>query len=377
MFRLATTIMVLGCALLASACGAPSQVTYVDPNGPSDGVQAGSGGAPFEKHGAAALARARACIGIRAALAAARTLADSNVDAAAATLDDALDNELPAIEPRAAVTIPSIVSRLRVEMERLRDTPPGDMATYADTVHSIDASLLQPTCDAAVPIEARQDVSFRAAMLAQTIEDAASAYESAFNADGTQLEDVDAYRRAYGLLVDASTRQLEAVPENRRAEIREKLARIMRSSTPSPTPTGTPRDPAKVVGELSALQDDITFAARVDTSFPEPDQLTPDHLRSLKRGLAAAVEVAERGDKDAATMKLRSLDASALQPAAAGIAAVSPELLASIERQVLIELPTAITQGGDVATIASDLDANIDEALSLVEEELDALASAR
>jgi hypothetical protein len=48
-------------------------------------------------------------------------------------------------------------------------------------------------------------------------------------------------------------------------------------------------------------------------------------------------------------------------------------LLTELERDVLVVLPDAIRDGDDVASLASDADMRLDEAISLVEEELEIL----
>lgn len=345
----------------------------MDPNGPDTAATAGSAGAPLERHGAAALSRARACISARAALAVARTLSTTDPASASVVLQATLEDDVPVFEPRAAAAVPALAQRLRSSIERLRATPPADAGAYSEAVRSLSEGLLKPVCDAAVPIEARQDQAFRAAMLTVTLDDAASSYEAAFLDADLGPEELAEYRRAYGLLVDASTRQLEAVPEDARARIRATLQRISRMALPAPTPPAHPQDLDLVTGTLSTLVDDIATVAHIDTTAPEPDADTPNHLRALKRGLAVAVEAAERGDATGAIGQLRTLDASALIPASSGIAAVSPDLLAELEDDLLLRLPRAIRSQEDVAALASETDARVDDAASLVEEELSLL----
>ncbi len=364
--------LVAAAALALGGCGDPKQVTYVDPNGADVSVVDGEGGEPFRRYGAAALERSRACIGVRAALSVARTIAVTDVADAGEPLEAAIDSQLPIFEPRAAASVPGIVEQLRTRLEELRDVPPTAVDEYSLEVRGIDEQLLKPACDAAVPITARQDASFRAAMLQETLQDAATAYEESF--DGTdEVQDLDAYHRAYGLLIDASTRQLEAVPQPARPRIRASLDRITRSATPGPTPPSTPRNAEVVTGDLAALADDVTLAARIDPTLPDPDPRATDQLRTLKREIAAAVEAAERGEREVALEQLRTADRNALQPAASSIATVSPTLLAELERDVLMTIPDAVRAGGDVVAAASDFDERLDEAIQLLEDELELL----
>lgn len=358
--------------MLATGCGEARTVTYVDPNGADSAVPEGSGGEPVVRHGVAALERARACVDVRGSLAVARTIAVDDPERAGEVIELSLEQDLPTIEARATATAPRAASELRAGLERLRDEPPADVAAYNLEVRRLSEQLLVAACDAVVPAAARQDASFRAAVLHETLQDAATSYEEAFDG-GDAVEYPDAYRRAYGLLIDASTRQLEAIPADARPRIRQQLDAITRRATPGPTPPASPHDPELVSGDLAALADEVLVATLIDTTFPEPPIDTPDQLRSLKRGIAAAVEAFERDATQDALQQLRAADRASLVPAAAGLSAVSPSTLTQLEQGVLVDLPDAIRAGGDVAAIASELDVAIDEAISLVEEELELL----
>jgi hypothetical protein len=365
------TVLLAGLAL--AGCGEPKTVTYVDPNGPDAGVRAGDGGEPIRRHGVAAAERAKAAARVRAALAVARTVAVTDPDAAAESIRRSIEEDLPLLEARAAASEPAASAALRTGLERLRDAPPTDVAGYNREVRRLSDTLLAQVTNAAVPIAARQDASFRAAILYETLLAAASSYEAAFEG-GTEEVTLDSeYRIAYGELIDARTRQLEAVPEDARPRIRTSLDRISRRATNGPTPPEDPQDPDVVLGDLSALADEVAVAARIDPTWPEPDAATPDRLRSLKQSVGAAVEAHERGESAEALDQLRDADRTILLPAAAGIAAVSPSLLAELERDVVLELPEAIRTNGDVTDAAAQLDARLDEAIALVEEELELL----
>lgn len=371
--RISSTLLVPVVALLISGCGGPRQVTYVDPNGSDPVGQTGDGGEPFIRYGAAVTERARACIAARAGLTVARTVAVTDPSAASKVVERVLVEDLPTIEPRGIAGSPGATRQLRVGIEQLREDPPSEISGYNVQVQRLSDGLLARTCDVAVPPSARQDSSFRAALLHETLQDAATSYEEAFDEDATKIQDLAAYQRAYGLLVDASTRQLEAVPEDSRAAIRSRLDKITRRATSGPTPPDSPSAAELVVGDLSALADDVVLAAHIDPTFPEPNVQTPDQLRSLKRALAAAVEAFERDASDDALQQLRAADRTWLVPASSGIAAVSPSLMTELERDVLVTLPDAIRARGDVAKLASDADGRIDEALTLVEDELEIL----
>lgn len=358
-------------AWLLAGCGEPRQVTYVDPNGPESGVRAGDGGEPFVRHGAAATERALACIGVRSGLAVVRTLAVNDRPAASEQLDRLLEEDLALVEPRAIATLPAVARALRSGIEELREEPPVPVAAYNASVRRLSDDLLRRTCDAVVPTAARQDVSFRAALLHETLQHAGVNYEEAVAA--SDEPDVAKYRRAYGLLIDAGTRQLESLPEDARPVVRERLDRIARRATPGPAVPEEPSDPEVVLGDLTALADQVAVAARIDPTWPSPDPATPDQLRSLKGSVATALEAYERGSGPEALRRLRVADRAWLVPASDGVATVSPSLMAELERAILVELPRAIVADGDVATLVGDIDMRLDEAISLVEEELELL----
>lgn len=364
----------LAAGIALGGCGSPDEVTYVDPN-VGDGAQQvdGSSAEPFSRFGAATTERAKAAIRIRAALGAARTLAGSDQRAASDSIDRTIEEDLPLIEPRLHANNPILARQLRTGLESLRDHPPANPVAYTREVRRITDGLLAQATDVVVPNDARQDAGFQAGLLYETLQDSAVAYEVAFNGGSDTIEDPASYRLAYGLLVDADTRQLEAVPENNRAFIRATLDRVSRSSMPGPTPPDDPRSPDTVVGEVSTLGDDVVRAAHIDPTYPSPDPATPDQLRALKRSVAAAVEAWERGERDAARRQLNAADRTQLSVASAGIAAVSPNLLAQLERDIAMTLPDAMQRRGDVAAAAAETDARIDEATQLVEEELELL----
>jgi hypothetical protein len=372
----ALPLIVLLAGLLLGGCGGLRQVTYVDPNGPAGATTDGSSAEPIARFGAAAAVRAEAVIHIRAALAAARTLASTDVDAAGAVVGRTIEEDLPTIEPRVAAARPSLATALRSGLEGLRAHPPANAVGYTREVRRISDSLLVQAGDVAVPAAAREDIGFRAAMLHDTLQQAATSYESAFDGGVDEVTSVPDYRTAYGLLIDAATRQLEAVPDDARPALRSQLDRITRRTTPGPTPPPDPRNPETVVAELGSLSDDVVTAARIDPTFPEPDATTPDQLRTLKRSVATAVAAWQQGERDRALAQLATADRTSLASASAGLAAVSPALLADVERGLVIDLPKAMRTSDDVAEAGVSLDTDIDEAIQLVEEELQLLRDA-
>jgi len=365
-------VLVLATLVLAG-CGSANTVTYVDPNGPASGVQAGDGGEPAVKHGVAAVERGMAAIRVRSALATARTLAVTDPAAASEAVRRVIDADLAMLEARAASTAPASSAALRNGLERLRDVPPADIAAYNREIRRLSDDVLVQVTNASVPIAARQDPAFRALLLHETLLAAATAYEGAFEGTSDTITLLPEYQAAYGMLIDARTRQLEAIPENERARIRADLDQVSRRAMGGPTPPASPKDPEVVLGDLSSIADDVAVAARIDPTWPGPDPATPDRLRSLQRSVAAAVEASERGASASALEQLRVADRTILVPASAGIAAVSPSLLAELERDVILDLPTAIRTGADVTARAAELDARLDEATGLVEEELELL----
>lgn len=368
--KVATVVLA---ALLLAGCGEPRTVTYVDPNGHEAGVRAGDGGDPVRRHGVAAATRALSAVRIRSALAVARTAAVTDPGAASEVVRRSLEEDLPLLEARAAASEPPASRALRTGLERLRDAPPRDIASYNREVRRLSDVVLAQVTNAAVPIGARQDVSFRSSVLYETLLAAATSYEASFEGGSDEITLDSEYRTAYGLLIDARTRQLEAVPEDARPRIRATLDRVSRRTTNGPTPPSNPQDPEIVLGDLSALADEVAVAARIDPTWPPPDPATPDRLRSLKQLVGAAVEAHERGASDDALLQLRDADRTVLLPAAAGIAAVSSSLLAELERGVIVELPGAIRTDADVTNVAAELDRQLDEATALVEEELELL----
>ena len=190
-------------ALLLAGCGEASTVTYVDPNGPDAGVQAGDGGEPVRRHGVAAAERAEASIRIRSALAVARTIAVTDPDAASEVVRRSVEEDLPLLEGRAAASDPAASTGLRRGLEWLRDAPPADIAGYNREVRRLSDTLLVQVTNAAVPIAARQDAGFRSSVLYETLLAAATAYEASFEGATDDITLDSEYRIAYGLLIDA------------------------------------------------------------------------------------------------------------------------------------------------------------------------------
>lgn len=373
MSRVGLIILCAAATLIVAACGSPKRVTYVDPNGKDDSTPAASGGEPFIRHGAAALERSRSCIAIRSALSAARALAVDSPHEAGSVIDVAVRDFLPMIDARGRSVAPIPAQQLRTGLQRLVNSPPNDITTYNQLVRQVTDDYLKRTCDAVVPLSARQDISFRAGMLVESLQDAATAYEEAFDGDTAKVSDIAAYRRAYGLLIDASTRQIESVPQDARPRIQSAIERIYRSATAGPTPAKSPHDPQNISAKLNAIADDVAYSAHIDTTYPSPDSSAPDQLRTLKRSLASAVEAYERGEPHDARRRVQKAIVSNFEESSSSVASISPTLLSDIERGLFVSLPTTIKTGGDFAAAAGEVDSLIDEAISLIEEELELL----
>ncbi|MCW2959702.1 MAG: hypothetical protein JWM25_1811 [Thermoleophilia bacterium] len=363
--------------LVGVGCGSAARVTYVDPN--SDAAYAGLGGAsssaPVEEFGVDALHRSKAVIAIRSALAAARTLKDTAPAAAADVLDVAVDVELPRIEGRLAASNPALRVRLRDQLEALRAATGGGSASYSVLSQRIAGGLLDQVTAAVVPVEALQDPGFRASVLVETVNDAGIRYEEAY-AGGDEIELERSYRMAYGLLLDARTRGLDAVPQEQRSKLQGELTRVANRSMPGPTPPTRSRDADDVLSDLTDIADLIAAAAGIDVTWPPPADGTPDQLRQVKRAVAAAAEAWERDESTNARSRLTSAQQLVQGGAGAGVAAVDPDLSSAIELAITVTIPDAMTQQADVAGAAAELDVQLDDAIGLVETELEQLREA-
>lgn len=369
------SLLLLLAAMFVAGCGGSETVTYVDPNG-SDGAVSGDGldGTPFLRHGSAVVERQLAIVRLRATLTAAATLVSTDREAAAGVVAHALDDSFPFIEPRLHAADAASARQLRTALEGLADSRPRQEFAFAREIRRVADVLVRRAEELVVPAAARQDVRFRAAITCEMLEAAGLGYEQAFE-DPDEQPTID-YQLAYGLVTDILTRHLEAVPEDARELVRGRLEETARRSFPGPTPPDDPRPSEDVLGELTSVAGEVGSAARVDVSRAEPERSTPDDLRTLKRRVATAVEAWERGDLPTAARQLRDADRAELADASSGIAAVSPVLLAELERDLLITLPDAMRGSQDVTTLAADVDGRIDEAISLVEEELQLLRDA-
>lgn len=360
--------------VILTGCGGSQQVTYVDPNGPPGPADpSGATAQPIADHGIDVMARTMALVRLRAALVGVRTLAAVDPSNAGAPLTEPVERDLTTIEPRLHAADPSAARELRRRLETPNDTPLPNETAVVDEVRAISDGLLNDAYVQLIPPRARQDVRLRAVVLYETLNEAATEYESSTDEQGETITDADAYRRAYGLVVDASTRQLEAVPEDARPVIRAALDRIARRSFPGPTPPSQPRHPEVVLGELSGIADDVITAADVDPTYPTTDPATGDLLRALDRDVEAAVEAGLRGERTDAVRLLMAADRLRLEPAASGTASVGPDVLARIERGLLMDVRAALQSGRNIPSAAATLDADIDEAVALVEDELELL----
>lgn len=371
-----TRLSLLCCTVIGLAgCGSPDSVTYVDPNPDTlyAGITSTGDREPFVQYGADAAQRAEALVRIRGALASARTIQPTDPRAAARIVASAIETDLPFVEPTLAVNSPPVATELRTRLERLRDDPPGDADGYASLLQDVTGPTWQRAWNVAVPAGARQDDGFRAAVLVDVILEAATRYEEAFAGDGTEPESLDAYRSAYGLLLDARTRNIDSVPERERRTVQARLTRAADRAAPGPTPPSDPRPAELVTAELATVADLVAAAAGVDPTLNSPDPGTPDQLRAVKRSLARAVETWEQGNATAASQQLRRAWHETLVPAGRSVATVDGDLLAQVEQELGITVPTAMRSNGDVVAAAAELDTLLDDAITLVEGELQLL----
>lgn len=377
MRRVSCIAAIVASTLLAAGCGGDDTVRYVDPNPDSAYLGAGGGGTsqPFLRSGADVAARARAIVHLRSRLATARALRATDPAAAARQLNTAVDVDLLLVEPWLELDAPALRRRVRSALERLRDASTTlPMATYSAGVDRTAGALLDAVAAAVVPTRDSQDAGFRAAVLATSIEDAALEFEQA----GTDEEHVDAdeYSFAWGLLLDARTRGIDAATAPDRELVRRRLTTVADRDLTTPDAPDSLGRTQDTVDALTNIVDLVTSSAGVDTQLPSPGAEVPDQLRALKRIIAAALETWERGEVVAARRQLRTNAVTALQVAAPGLAATDPERLGRVADAVIIDLPATMTSGGDAESVAATLDTEIDDAVTTVQQELEAAGGA-
>lgn len=359
-FVLATTLVVAG-------CGEPERVTYVDPNPDSAYIDAGGGPSsePFVTHGADDAARALAIRRLRGSLELVSVLSNTDPGRADDAIRFAIEDSFEPLEAVLALRSPENANGLRRALEGLGTLPGARVSEALPPARRLlaEAELV------AVPAEARQDAGFRAAALASSISDAAMDVEAAGAADDESSRRLS-YWRAYATLLDARTAGLRDVPQQTRAGIGDRLAEVLAGwfSDPNAAPDS---GAVRVASNLNAIADDVLAAANVDPTTPPPDHATPEQLRSLKRRVATAIESVERGDVQEGRHQLEAAASTDLASAGTGIAAVDPAVLAALERSLVIDLPAAITAGTGASDAAAAFDEQLDEAISLVEDELE------
>ncbi|MCW2956110.1 MAG: hypothetical protein JWO69_979 [Thermoleophilia bacterium] len=368
-------VLIAGVALVVAGCGSSDRVTYVDPNPDSayTGLASGSSQEPIATHGVDALHRAKAVLALRGALATARTLQGTDPIGAAAAVDRSMETELPRIEGRLAARNPALVTRLRADLEGIRAEADGDPLVFGRRIQRTAGPLLDQVLAGVIVPEARQDAGFRAAVLVESLQEAALLYEQAFAGSDDAIELEASYRGAYGLLLDARTRGIDAVPAAQRAAIQARLTKVANRALPGPTIPATASDPDQVMNDVQDIADTIAAAAGIDPTWPAPAAETPGQLREVKRTVAAAAEAWQRDDARTARSQLEAAQRTLQGPAGAGIAAVDPDLVATIEHGITIDIPHAMDAGTDVSGIAAQVDAHLDDAIGLVETELEQL----
>jgi hypothetical protein len=226
---------------------------------------------------------------------------------------------------------------------------------------------------AVVPANARQDDGFRTAILIDQIVEASQRYVQAVDGETEPEFATTAYQVAYGLLLDARTRGLDTIATKYRQSIQSRLSRAADRATPGPTMPKNPRSADLVEQDLGIITDAITNVTGVDPVPPPPDAGSPDALRAIKQGVARALEVREQSSPQTARATLEQAVGINMPVAGRGIASVDPTMLAEIERALFIDFPAALNGKDEPTAIAEQLDARLDDAIQLVESELELL----
>lgn len=371
-----THVLLIACATLALAgCGGARSATYVDPN--PDALFAGGGASaapsePFATHGADVAQRALALVRMRGALATARVLEPADPDAARDVIQRTLDVDFPVVEPELQLVRPAVRTRVRTALTLLAARPPADVAGYAVMIQRLVAQLAAVDT-AVVPIAARQDAAFRAGVLIDSINDAATRYGDAV-AGGLSAEEAAAeYRTAYGILLDVRTRGIDAISIDDRRKAQSLVTTAVNRSMPSPTLAADPRDATAAATELGLAADYLATSSGADTTLPSPDPSSPEQWRALKRTIAGVVETWSRGDVTAARRAVRTAATELSPVATASLASVDPDQVVTIMRGLAIDLPAELRTGGDPETVAARIDADIDSAVTAIEQELELL----
>lgn len=370
----------VACATLTLAgCGAVRSATYVDPN--PDSLFAGGGSTaaasePFATHGADVAQRALALVRIRGALATARVLEPTDPAAARAVLQRTIDADLPVVEPALELATPALRAQVRAELTRLATTPPASLAAYAALVQRLAAAQLTGVEAAVIPVAARQDAAFRAGVLIDSINDAAIRYGNAVEGGLERDEAAAEYRTAYGILLDVRTRGLDAISIDDRRKAQSLVTTAVNRALPSPSLPADPRDATSASTELSLAADYLATSSGADTTLPAPDPSSPEQWRAVKRSVASVVETWSRSDEAGA---LRAARAAALElspTATASLASVDPDQVVTILRGLAIDLPAELRDGGNPEAVAARVDADIDSAVTAIEQELKLLRQA-
>lgn len=364
--RTRTIVITLATCVVVGGCGGADRVTYVDPNPESaySGMRDGGTSEPFVTHGADDAVRAGAVRRLRGSVQLASLVAAAQPRRVGDVVTFLRDDSFAVIEPSLALRSPETANGLRRSLDALESLP----ASRIDGALAPTRRLLGEAELVAVPAEARQDPGFRAASLASALSDAALDVESIDGADDAAAR--ASYWRAYAALLEARTTGLRDVPAQTRAGVGDRLAEVLSGwfADPSRAPeTGARR----VASDLNAIADDIVAAAGVDPVTAPPDAGTTELLQSLKRRVATAVESVERGDVQDARSQVEAAASTDLAGAASGLAAVDPALLTSLERSLVIDLPAAIAAGRGTGDVVATFDTQLDEAISVVEEELE------
>ena len=371
--RLLHLPLVLLCAGVLAGCGTPGSATYVDPN--DDALFSGGGAVarttePFTTYGADVAQRALALVRLRGSLETARVLQPTDPDAARQVVERALEDDLPVIEPLLVLRAPRVDAEFRAHLVALAKNPPRDLAGYAANIQRTANVEVTRVNDIVVPIAARQDPAFRAAIMIESINDASVRYGNAVEGGLDRSTSLAEYRTAYGILLDLRTRGLDAITIDDRVKVQMILTTTANRTFPTPSLPRHPVDATTASIDMSTAADFITISTGADTTLPTPDAAAPEQWRQLKRNIAAALEMWSRGDTVRARNRLHAT-AIGLEPSAtASLATVDPDRLVSILRQLDIELPAELRDGGAPEPAAARLDADIDSAVTAIEHEL-------
>ena len=403
------------CAVLIAGCGAPKTATYSDPNPP--GAFAGSERDPIEeygrmsfeqqvsiaqvearvkaakellRHGASDDARTQLQLAsdgplitvfgavIHANIRAARTLRDAWVTAGA-PLPEA--QALQLIGPFTDVIQPS---RPNTKPTTLRPAGTPQSVTYPDTTVQSSAALtianltnLEHQLHEAAAIVATptslHDDGWNAAIDSQLLDDVGTSYENAF-LDGTSSNATSEY--AYGWAVaNLVMQRLNQLPARQSHDIGVQLDRFIRTYFPRITPSEGNHDTDVVVEKqqnIGAMMQDV-FGVVVDGS--EPRASSTSCLTSVKSLLKTAEKLVDSHAKRDAIESTMIRANTTYDRCSSDVAALDSVLAGRIDVKLAVLQGDALEPAllSDATAVSASAASDLDEAISLVKSELDAL----